>query len=513
MAPSRSDLRSPPPADPKGPLRSPGGAASGPAEPDPRGLPGLAQAHDRIAALVARARAAQRVAEGYHQARVDELVTAAGWAIMEPARNRELAELAVADTGIGNVADKVAKNHRKTLGLLRDLQGAKSVGVIAEDAARGLVEIARPVGVVCAVTPSTNPGATPANKIINALKGRNAVIVAPSPKGASTAHRLAQFVRAQLERIGAPPDLVQVLPAPVDKAGTLELMRQCDLVVATGSQANVRAAYASGTPAFGVGAGNVAAIVDETVTAAADIEAAAERITRSKTFDHATSCSSENSLVLLETVAERVIAALQRRGAVRLGATQIERLQALMWPDGNLSPAVIGQSAAVVAGRAGLSDIAAMQPSMLLVEEDTAAIGPAHPFSGEKLCPVLALYRAATFEAAAGIVERIYAHQGAGHSVGLHTTRPERAVQLGLTLPVSRVIVNQAHCIATGGSFDNGLPFSLSMGCGTWGRNNFSDNMTYRHYLNITRISRPIAERVPTEDEIFGGFFGRHGRA
>ena len=195
-----------------------------------------------VTALVERARTAQRIANGYDQARVDELVAAAGWAIIEPARNRELAELAVADTGIGNVEDKVRKNHRKTLGLLRDLQGAKSVGVIAEYPEKGIVEIARPVGVVCAITPSTNPGATPANKIINALKGRNAVIVAPSPKGWSTAARLLEFIHAQFERIGAPLDLVQVLPAPISKASTAELMRQCDLVVATGSQANVRAA-------------------------------------------------------------------------------------------------------------------------------------------------------------------------------------------------------------------------------------------------------------------------------
>ncbi|HQY47843.1 MAG TPA: aldehyde dehydrogenase family protein, partial [Usitatibacteraceae bacterium] len=208
-------------------------------------------AHEAVAALVARARAAQAIADGYDQARVDELVAAAGWAILEPGRNRELAALAVADTGIGDVEDKVRKNHRKTLGLLRDLHGMRTVGVIAEDAAKGVVEIARPVGVVCAITPSTNPAATPANKIINALKARNAVIVAPSPKGASTCARLLAFVHAEFARIGAPRDLVQMLPAPVTKDATAELMRQCDLVVATGSQANVRAAYASGTPAFG----------------------------------------------------------------------------------------------------------------------------------------------------------------------------------------------------------------------------------------------------------------------
>ena len=458
-----------------------------------------------VAALVQRARAAQRQYESSTQQQVDMVVTAAGWAIIEPARNRELAERAVADTGIGNVEDKLRKNHRKTFGLLRDLQHARSVGVISEDAATGIVEIARPVGVVCAITPSTNPGATPANKIINALKGRNAVVVAPSPKGWSTGARLVEFIHAQLDRVGAPRDLVQLLPAPINKQSTAELMTLCDLVVATGSQANVRAAYASGTPAFGVGAGNVAGIVDET----ADVALAADRIVLSKTFDNATSCSSENSLVLVDAIRAPMVAALEARGAVLLNAAQKATLQALMWRDGKLSPAVIGQSATVIAQKAGFDDIAARAPRILMVEED--GVGHDHPYSGEKLSPVLALYRAADFADAAEIVARIYAFEGAGHSVGLHSRVHDRALQLGLTLPVSRVIVDQAHCIATGGSFDNGLPFSLSMGCGTWGKNNFSDNMNYRHYLNITRVSRPIAECVPSEADIFGAFFERYG--
>lgn len=479
---------------------------------------GSSTAMTPIASLVERARAAQRIYETWSQAQVDTVVAAAGWAIMEPTRNRELAEMSVADTGIGNVEDKIAKNYRKTFGLLRDLHGARSVGVIAEDPARGLTEIARPVGVVCAITPSTNPGATPANKIINALKGRNAVIVAPSPKGWSTCARLIEFIHAQLDRIGAPRDLVQLLPSPVSKQSTAELMRLCDLVVATGSQANVRAAYASGTPAFGVGAGNVAGIVDET----ADVALAAERIVRSKTFDNATSCSSENSLVLVDAVRAAMLAALEARGAVLLDATQKATLQSLMWPDGKLSGAVTGKSARVIAqGAAALAPdapardawlaIARGNPRILMVTED--GVGHDHPFSGEKLSPVLAIYTTRNFDEAAATVGRIYAYEGAGHSVGLHSARPERALQLGLTLPVSRVIVDQAHCIATGGSFDNGLPFSLSMGCGTWGKNNFSDNMNYRHYLNITRISRPIPECVPSERDIFGAFFDRFGKS
>jgi sulfoacetaldehyde dehydrogenase len=459
-----------------------------------------------VGALVGRARAAQAIYDRWTQEQVDDVVTACGWAIMEPARNRLLAELAVADTGLGSVEDKVAKNYRKTLGLLRDLKGAKSVGVIAEDPARGIVEIARAVGVVAAITPSTNPGATPANKIINALKGRNAVILAPSPKGYKTGAKLVEFVHAALAKVGAPRDLVQLLPEPVSKEATLELMRQVDLIAATGSQANIRAAYSSGTPAVGVGMGNVATIV----AASADLDDATAKIARSKTFDNATSCSSENSAIILEAVYDRAVAALASAGGAMLTATEKVRLQQAMWPDGKLSPAVTAQTAAKIARLAALDRAAVLGASFLMVEE--SGVGPAHPFSGEKLSPVLAVYRARDFAHACEIVAAIYGYQGAGHSVGIHTQDETQALHLGLELPVSRVIVNQAHCIATGGSFDNGLPFSLSMGCGTWGRNGFSGNMTYRHFLNITRIARPIPERVPSEDEIFGGYFAQHGR-
>ena len=459
-----------------------------------------------VGALVARARAAQALADDYDQARVDELVAAAGWAILEPGRNRALAELAVRDTGIGNVEDKVLKNHRKTLGLLRDLHGRTTVGVISEDRATGVTEIARPVGVVCAITPSTNPAATPANKIINSLAARNAVIVAPSPKGASTCAKLLEYVHEQLDRIGAPRDLVQMLPAPITKESTAELMRQCDLVVATGSQANVRSAYASGTPAFGVGAGNVAAIVDET----ADVEAAAAKIVASKTFDNATSCSSENSVILLEAVAQPMLEALARNGCVLVGGEDRRRLEACMWPGGKLSPGVIGQSVEAIAARAGLADPRAGGARVLLVEE--SGVGPGHPFSGEKLSPVLTVYRARDFAAAKDLVRRIYAFQGAGHSVSLHTRDEDRPLDLALHLPVARVIVNQVHCVANGGSFSNGLPVSLSMGCGTWGKNNFSDNMNVRQYMNVTRIARPIPERVPALDELLGEFFAKWGR-
>jgi len=306
--------------------------------------------------------------------------------------------------------------------------------------------------------------------------------------------------------VGAPADLVQILPAPVTKAATHELMRQCDLVAATGSQANIRAAYSSGTPAIGVGMGNVVSIVD----ASADLADAAAKIARSKTFDNATSCSSENAVVILAPVYDAMLAELAKAGGVLLDDADKARLQKLMFPEGKLAPGATAQAAPRVASLAGVENATAKAARFLMVAE--SGVGPACPFSGEKLSPVLAVYRAASFDDAFALTRRIYDYQGRGHSVSIHTRDDAQVRRLGLELEVARVIVNQAHCIATGGSFDNGLPFSLSMGCGTWGGNSFSDNMHWRHFLNITRISRVIPERVPTESEIFGSYFAKHGR-
>jgi len=458
-----------------------------------------------VAALIERARGAQKIFGRSTQAQLDEVVTAAGWAIMNPEHNRALAELAVKDTGLGVVADKIVKNHRKTLGLLRDLQGAKSTGVIAEIPEKGLTEIAHPVGVVAAAVPSTNPAATPANNIINALKGGNAVIVAPSPKGHSTCALLLQYVHAELKRVGAPDGLVQMLPAPVTRELTNELMKQADLVVVTGSQNNVRAGYSSGTPALGVGAGNVAVIVDDS----ADCADAARKIMASKIFDNATSCSSENAIIVHDRVYDRMLAALAKEGGALLSAEEKATLQKAMFPGGKLSPAVTAQSVKTICGVAGLARPGLADAKCLLVEETGA--GRDHPFSGEKLSPVLAVYRARDFDHAFDTLRAIYAYQGNGHSCGIYTENEDHVRRLGHEMTVARVIVKQAHTFATGGGFDNGLPFSLSMGCGTWGGNSFSDNLNYRHFLNITRIVRTIPPREPGTDEIFGPYRKKYG--
>jgi sulfoacetaldehyde dehydrogenase len=283
-------------------------------------------------------------------------------------------------------------------------------------------------------------------------------------------------------------------------------MQQVDLLVVTGAQINVRAAYSSGTPAIGVGAGNVSVIIDET----ADLPSAARKVVASKTFDNATSCSSENSLVIVDEVYEQAITALQAEGGVLLNPEETQTLRDNLWMKRELNPNLIAKSASEIAAAVGFQRPDMANARMLLVEE--TGTGYEYPFSGEKLSPVLTLYRAANFDAACRQVREIYDFQGKGHSVGLHSIDESRPMQIGLNLPTCRVIVNQAHCFATGGSFDNGLPFSLSMGCGTWGGNSISENLNYRHYLNIVRIVRPITPAEPSVEDIFGSYWAKHGR-
>lgn len=455
-----------------------------------------------VNALSKRARAAQARFARADQTLVDDAVRALAWALYRPEHAQELAELAVADTGLGNVADKVVKNRRKTFGTLRDLLRVRTVGVIEEDHARGIVKYAKPIGVVGAITPSTNPAATPVNKAMMALKGRNAIVIAPSPAGWRTTARAVDLMRAGLARVGLPEDLVQILPQPVDRARTQALMQAVDLVVCTGSQNNVRQAYRSGTPAIGVGAGNVPVIVE----ASADLADAAAKVARSKCFDNATSCSSENALVVEDAVYEATVAALEREGAHRCTPAECQRLQAALFENGRLNRRLIARNAAEIAAEVGLDTAA----RFFLVEE--SGIGRAHPFSGEKLALVLALYRARDFAHAKELCRALLDYQGRGHSVGIHTRRPELARELAAELDVVRVLVNQAHTFGNGGSFDNGLPFTLSMGCGTWAGNSIAENLNWRHFINVTHLVTTIAEDRPSEEALFGPYWQRYGR-
>ena len=455
--------------------------------------------HTIVAGLIARGRQAMASLATADQRRVDDIVTAVAWSLYQPDNARTLAELAVADTGLGNVADKIIKNQRKTFGTLRDLLRVKTVGVIEENTALGLVKFAKPVGVVAAITPSTNPAATPVNKTMMALKGRNAIIIAPSPSGWATTARTVEFMRRALARVGADQDLVQILPKPVTRPLTQQLMKDADLIVATGSQNNVRGAYSSGTPAIGVGAGNVPVIIDSS----ADLAGAAEKIAASKTFDNATSCSSENALVILDDIYDEAIAALEAVGAFRTDRRQKQKILDSLWVDGQLNRHLIAKDAEVLAAA-----FDAPPARFYLVEEDTMQ----SPLADEKLSLVLTVYRARTFDDAVQRVADILNVKGRGHSCGIHTRQSEHAQALAERLDVVRVLVNQAHTFGNGGGFTSGLNFTLSMGCGTWGGNSISENLNYRHFINTTHLVTVIPEDKPSEEVLFGAYWAKYGR-
>ena len=455
--------------------------------------------------LVRRGRVAMDAFADSDQVRVDEAVTALAWSLYKPEHAGALAKMAVEDTGIGNAPDKVVKNQRKTFGTLRDLMRVKSVGIIEERPELGLVKYAKPVGVVGAVTPSTNPAATPVNKAMMALKGRNAIVIAPSPGGLATTTRTVDLMRAELRKIGAPEDLVQVLPPPVDKALTNALMAACDLVVVTGSQNNVRNAYRSGTPAIGVGAGNVPVIIDSS----AKLDEAAEKIRASKCFDNATSCSSENSVIIVEDVYDAAIAALERAGGYLADAAEKDTIRGVLWVNGKLNRKVIAKDPDVFAAECGL-DGGARAARFFMVEE--TGVGPGYPFSDEKLALVLTVYRARTFDDAVDKVRAIMEFKGKGHSVGIHTADMDHARRLAEELDTARVLVNMAHTFGNGGGFDSGLNFTLSMGCGTWQGNSISENLNYRHFLNVTHLAVPIPEDRPGEEALFGAYWEKYGK-
>ncbi len=467
-----------------------------------------ADADSTIAELVSRARAAMGIFEHYDQEQVDEVIQAIAWAIIKRENAEELARLAVEDTGLGKYEDKVDKNRRKSLGTLRDLlePTARSVGVIEVDEEKGITKIAKPVGVVAAVTPSTNPAATPANKTMMALKGRNAIIIAPSPKGASTCKLLLRYIHEELAKVGAPLDLVQALPR-VDKELAYELMKQADFVTVTGSANNVRAGQTSGTPNACVSAGNVVSVVDST----AEIEETAHKIRTSKTFDYGTSCSNDNSVVIEAPVYTEMVEALVREGGYFCDDEERALLEEALWPGGGKRNAeTLCKAPSVIAEVAGLENPEAREASFFMVEGK--GVGEEDSFSGEKLSVVLTVYEAADFDEALDLTGRILDYVGRGHSCGLHTTSEANIERIGLEMDVCRLLINQIQVFGNGGSFDNGLGFTLSMGGGSWAGNNIDENLSYRHFLNITRVSRTIPAVVPTEDELLGSYWSRYGR-
>jgi len=452
-------------------------------------------AQEYVAGLVARARKAQEIADTYSQEKVDELIKAIAWAAVKEENSRKISELAIEESKLGYYDAKYVKLQKKVRGALRDIKDVKSVGVIEKDEKKGLMKVAKPVGVIGAVVPCTNPEATPVIKAMFAIKGRNAVVFSPHPRTKKTNKLIVDIMRDALKRHGAPEDLLITVENPTIEISN-EVMKQCDLIVATGGSPMVRAAYSSGKPAYGVGVGNAVVVVDETC----DIEDAAKKIMISKTFDYATSCSADNSLVIQEGIYDKFIEALQKEGGYLVSAEEKAKLQNAMWVDGHLNPDIIAQPAQKIASLAGI-EIGEDKKFIMVPEE---GIGKEYPFSGEKLSVVVTMFKYGTFDEAVEKVNKITGYMGKGHSCGIHSFNDDHILKLALNTKTSRMMVRQATSAGNSGNWDNGMPFTLTLGCGTWGGNISSENITWKHMINTTWVSSPIEPVIPTDEELFG---------
>ncbi|MGH9414460.1 MAG: aldehyde dehydrogenase family protein [Terriglobales bacterium] len=447
-------------------------------------------------ALIERARRAFAAAAALDQAAVDRICRGVAWAIGNETTATRLANMSVDESGMGS---REPSRRFKVHGVLRDALRQKSIGVIEELPERGIVKYAKPAGIIASLVPVTSPYITPATTAIYALKCRNAVIFCPHPASKRTSFETVRLMRNVLERLGAPVDLLQCVEKPSIPL-TQALMADCDLTMATGGQNMVRAAYSSGKPAYGVGAGNATVVVDES----ADVAETARMIRISKTNDNGSGCSADGNVLADERIYEELRAALIREGGHLVSAAEKDLLRAAYWDEaGHRTAATIARPAATVAAKAGFSLPA--DKTFLLVEEDE--IGHEHPFSTEKLGPVLAMFRFRGFGQALDMVRRIFETGGKGHSCGVYSFNDEHIHQLALAAPVSRMMVRQIQSKSNAGTFTNGMPMTSSMGCGIWGGNITNENMSLKHYMNVTWVSRPIPEDRPSDAELFGEFY------
>jgi len=433
-----------------------------------------------IQAMVARAHAAQAQIADYTQDQVNELIKAMVWSCCQPGVAEKLAQHTLDETQLGDYNGKFLKISVKTRAALMDILPDISVGIIEEDTER-----------------NTNPEATPVIKAINAVKGRNAIIVAPHPRAKITNKKIIDRMRAALKKMGAPEDLVIGIDTPTLEK-TTELMKQCDFILATGGPAMVSAAYSSGTPALGVGAGNAVITVDET----ADLDEAAEKIRISKTLDLAASCSSDNSVIAVEAIYEQLLEKLIAQGGYVLHPDDYDKIAAVLWEDGHLNPKAVVKQPQVLCHMAGV-EIPEDRKFIIIPE---TGVGPEHPYSGEKMSVIMAFYKVKNIDEAIALTNEIQAYQGMGHSCGIYSYSDENILKLGMGTKTSRVMVNQPQAASNSGNLFNGMRQTFSLGCGTWGGNSTNENINWRHLINVTWISKPLAtpKTLPADDVLFG---------
>jgi len=445
-----------------------------------------------------RARKALAIIETYDQARVDRLCQAVAWAVSNKKTFTELVDMGIKESGLGDAESRMNK-RMKIRGVLRDALRQKSVGIIEELPEKGIAKYGKPAGVIACIVPTTNPDLTPAGNAIYAIKARDVVIFSPHPRAKKTSFETVRLMREALEREGAPADILQCL-TKVNIPMSQALMSRADLVIATGGQPMVRAAYSSGTPAYGVGAGNATMIIDET----ANIEEAARNTRLSKTSDFGSGCSADGNLVIQEGIYDAMLAQLVKEGGYVANDSEKAMLRKAMWDDeGHRLADTVAIAPQKLAAAAGFQ-IPADRKFIVVIGD---GIGKTHPFSGEKLTTLLAVYKYGSFEQALQMMQAIYNVGGKGHSCGIYSFDQDHIHRLALAAPVSRIMVRQPQSKANAGAFNNGMPMTSSLGCGTWGGNVVSENVHLKHYMNTTWVSLPIKEDKPSDRELFGDFY------
>lgn len=444
--------------------------------------------------MISRARKAQKeYLERFNQDAVDEVVKAATKVIYDNAEM--LAQMAIDETKMGVYEHKVAKNRNKSKGVWMNLHGKKSMGVLDIDDQTGLIKIAKPVGIVAAITPITNPIVTPMANIAFALKTKNAMIVAPHPSAKKCSTLTVKLINEALAKYNVPEGLIQIVDEPSIQK-TQELMSSVDVVVATGGMQMVHSAYSSGKPSFGVGAGNVQVILDRFI----DYDEAADKIITGRAFDNGIICSGEQCFIYHKDDKDEVFEAFKKHGAYFIPEEDRDKLVNAIFHEGALARDIVGQSVAKIAKKAGIS---VPEGTRVMVVE-AHGVGKEDLICKEKMCPVMACLPYTYFEEAINYAKTNLRMEGSGHTAAIHSNNQANIIKVGSEISVSRIIVNAPSSITAGGSIQNGLSVTTTLGCGTWGNNSISENFTYKHLLNISRIASisPHIE-VPTDEEIW----------
>ncbi|MBP1044446.1 aldehyde dehydrogenase family protein [Vagococcus sp. BWB3-3] len=443
--------------------------------------------------LVEKGRSAQEKFEKWSQERVDEAVKVIGKAVYDAAES--LSELAVKETQMGIYEDKIVKNQGKSKAVWNKIKHEKSRHIIRHIEGEGLIEIAKPIGVIGAVTPTTNPTMTPMQNAMIALKGGNALIVSPHPRGKESGRQTVKVMREALKKIGAPEDLIQIIDNPTLEH-TQAVMGMCDATIATGGPAMVKAAYSSGKPSFGVGAGNVQCVVDDDVM----VEDYIDMVVAGRTYDNGILCTCEQTLIYPHRDDLNVESALTARGGYPIKSEEKAMFRNRLFPEGRINPEVVGKSAYQIGKLLGI-DIP-KNAKFIFVKID--AFGAAELFTKEKLCPVLSIISYQNWGEALNIAKTNLLFEGAGHSAVIHSHNQDHIEELGNLLPVSRLVVNQQGSSGLGGAMNNGLNPTGTLGCGSWGNNSISENLWWTHLVNISRIAAVIPDRViPSDAEIW----------